>query len=479
MSSEITVVFADKCVERRRAILQKLPAWIATLECDSIPTLLRVVMNTEAAIIVVGSLGDEPASSIKAAHLVRGIQTNARVVIIADVSSESMAIEALRAGVYEYLKEPVSPTEVAEVISRAIGFSEEPNDGFDELVGSSAPIQEVKNLIRKIAPLNSTVLITGESGVGKEVVARLIHKYSSRVKAPFVSVNCAAIPDSLIESELFGHERGAFTGAVGRQGGQMQRADRGTLFLDEIGDMSQLAQAKVLRALEQREVKPLGGSRTIPIDIRLITATNQDLNRLVAESRFRSDLYYRLDINRIHLPSLRERAEDIPVLAVHFVRMLNRAYGRRLMGLTPAALQTLARHQWPGNVRQLRNVIEGAAAICASDRISDMDLRALRSFSSSAPPALVRTTAVAADSTKRFKPEKDILLNALQTTHWNMTRTAELLHWSRSTLYRNMARYKIERPEEQTAPNSQACAEDEQDLHHGPSSDRRYQTQVA
>jgi two-component system response regulator HydG/two-component system response regulator AtoC len=261
-------------------------------------------------------------------------------------------------------------------------------------------------------------------------------------------VNCAALPDSLIESELFGHERGAFTGAITRQIGQMKNAHGGTLFLDEIGDMSMVAQSKMLRALEQHEIQPLGSTRPIPVDIRLIAATHQDLDRLVAEARFRSDLYYRLDVSRIHLPPVRERKDDIPVLAVHFVRMMNRVYGRKLFGLTPAALQTLARHDWPGNVRQLRNVIEAAAAVADSDWITDGNLRALHSFSVSGSPPM-RTASAPVIPTRQVKLGKDALLEALEATHWNMTRTAEMLKWSRSTLYRNVARHKIERHGEQ------------------------------
>jgi DNA-binding NtrC family response regulator len=333
---------------------------------------------------------------------------------------------------------------IAEAVSRAVPLLDDVSDGFEALVGVSESIQEIKGLILKIAPSNSSVLITGESGTGKEIAARLVHQHSRRAQAPFVCVNCAALPDSLVESELFGHERGAFTGAVTRQIGQMKNADRGTLFLDEIGDMSGVAQSKLLRALEQHEIQPLGSARPIPVDVRLITATHRELERLVAEEKFRSDLYYRLDVSRIHLPPLRDRAMDIPVLAMHFVRIMNRVYGRQLLGLTPAALQTLARHDWPGNVRQLRNVIEAAAAICESDWISDCDIRAMHSFSISGPPR-VRTIAAAVISTKQLKLGKDALLEALEATHWNMTRTAELLRWSRSTLYRNVARHHIER----------------------------------
>jgi two-component system response regulator HydG/two-component system response regulator AtoC len=320
---------------------------------------------------------------------------------------------------------------------------EEANTGFESLVGTSQPIREIKERILKIAPLSSTVLITGESGTGKEIVARLIHQHSLRSRGSFVCVNCAAIPESLIESELFGHERGAFTGAVSRQSGQIKNADHGTLFLDEIGDMSLLAQSKMLRALEQHEIQPVGGSRPVPVDIRLISATHRELERLIAEEKFRGDLFYRLDVSRIHMPPLRERPADIPVLAAHFLSEVNRANGRQMEGFTPTAMRTLTGHNWPGNVRQLRNVIEAAAAICNSNWISDNDLRALHSFSVSGPHAFKR--AAIPIPTRKVKPNKDALLETLESTQWNITKTAELLRWSRSTLYRELAKHKIDR----------------------------------
>jgi two-component system response regulator HydG/two-component system response regulator AtoC len=439
----MTIVIADASVRRRQAVAELLTVNARILECGDSVTLLQAMVGATPEAVVIGTIGNGPSEVVEAAHFVRKLQPAAKVIVVADVSSEAIAIGALRAGVFEYLKAPVDPFEVAEAVFRALPSHNDVNDGFEELIGVSESIREIKGFIQKIAPLNTSVLLTGESGTGKEIVARLIHQHSRRAQAPFVCVNCAALPDSLVESELFGHERGAFTGAVTRQNGQMKNADRGTLFLDEIGDMSAVAQSKMLRALEQREIQPLGSGRPIAVDVRLIAATHRDLDALVADGKFRSDLYYRLDVSRIHLPPLRERVEDIPVLAVHFVRMMNRVYGRQLLGLTPHALQTLARHDWPGNVRQLKNVIEAAAALATSDWISEGDLRALHSFSVSGPP--VRTRAAAVIATKQVKPGRDELLEALEATHWNMTKTAEMLKWSRSTIYRKVARYQIQR----------------------------------
>jgi DNA-binding NtrC family response regulator len=422
-----------------------MPARADIRECENIKDLTRVLSDTIPAVVVSGSLGNQTWDAINAAHLVRETHPETKVVFIADSSSEEVAIGALRAGVAEYLKGPVDALEIAEAITRVLPSLREPGDDFEELVGSSPEIRDIKLLIGRIAPLTGSVLITGESGSGKEVVARLIHSHSVRAKSPFVCVNCAAVPDSLFESELFGHEKGAFTGAVCRQAGQMRLADGGTLFLDEIGDMTALAQSKMLRALEQREVQPLGAARPIPVDIRLITATNRDLETLVAAGKFRADLFYRLDVTRIHLPPLRERRSDIPALAMHFIREMNKKYGRPIEGLTPAALTRLTDHDWPGNIRQLRNTIESAAVICESSRISDSDLRTFRSRATSAS-LTVKTVSAAAPPTKPVQPRKDALLEALEATHWNMTRTAELLKWSRSTVYRQLSKYQIERP---------------------------------
>jgi len=441
-----TIVVGDGNIERRRALPEALRQKADVRICEDVAALLRTVLDTTPPVIVIGDLGNGPIETLEAAHLVKDIHPAGKVIIIADFSSEAVAIGALRAGVFEYLKAPVTPLEIAEAVTRAMPPPETAPDGFESLVGASDHMRQIKGLIQRIAPLNCTVLITGESGTGKEIVARLVHQHSLRARSALVSVNCAGIPDTLIESELFGHERGAFTGAVARQNGQMRNADRGTLFLDEIGDMSPLAQSKILRALEQREIQPLGSSVPVRVDIRLLAATHRDLDALVAEDRFRSDLYYRLDVTRIHLPPLREHLGDVPALAAHFIREVNRSSAHRIEGFTPAALDRLANFHWPGNVRQFRNVIEAAAAACQSDRISEHDLRVLRS--SSTPSALpLRITSASSIPITRLRTEKDALLHALESTQWNMTKTAELLSWSRSTLYRQVAKYKIRRYE--------------------------------
>jgi transcriptional regulator with PAS, ATPase and Fis domain len=299
------------------------------------------------------------------------------------------------------------------------------------LLGRSDSMQRVNELIQRIAQSDSTVLVTGETGTGKELAAQAIHRLSPRHKNAFVCVNCTAIPDTLLESELFGFEKGAFTGAAARQDGKLKQANHGTVFLDEIGDMSSLAQAKVLRAIESREIQPLGGTAAVNVDLRIVAATHRDLELLVNEQKFRNDLFFRLNVVPLRMPALRERREDIAVLVQHFIQELNVRYGRRVDGVTPAGIRMLTNHEWPGNVRQLRNIVEGAFVVCNSSWITTSDLRWLHW---SAGPAVEHVPAV---------PEPDRLLTALQATRWNKSKTAQLLRWSRMTVYRKIAKYQL------------------------------------
>jgi len=302
------------------------------------------------------------------------------------------------------------------------------------MVGQSARIRDIKAYIAKLAATDCSVLITGETGTGKELVAQLVHASSQRRRKPFVCINCAAIPDTLVESELFGYERGAFTGAHGLYEGQLKLADAGTVFFDEIGDMSSHAQAKILRVMESPEIHRLGGRRGIPLDIRVIAATNQDLDRLVADGKFRRDLYFRLNVARIHLPPLRERREDILFLIDHFIGELNRRYGMEVEGFTDDALEILFGYDWPGNIRELKNLLEAVFLGCPPRRISRVEL----------PEPLRQRTAT---SDERPAEELDRLLVALHSTNWNKSRAAKQLEWCRMTLYRKMAKYHLMTPE--------------------------------
>jgi two-component system response regulator HydG/two-component system response regulator AtoC len=300
------------------------------------------------------------------------------------------------------------------------------------MIGESRVMREVRSYVERVARTDSNVLITGETGVGKELVAEMIHARSPRSGKPCVAINCAAIPDTLLESELFGFERGAFTGADRCREGTLKSADGGSVFFDEIGDMGLVAQAKILRAIEAREVRRLGGGSRVPLDVRVISATNQDLERLVAEGRFRKDLYYRLKVACIDLPPLRERLDDLDLLFAHYIDCFNRQYGRQVEGFTPEALAQLRCYDWPGNIRELKNLVEAMFVNLDGQRITHFDLpEAFRNRLAAPPDASVS--------------ERERLVEALFVTRWNKSKAAEALKWSRMTLYRKLAKYHVVR----------------------------------
>jgi transcriptional regulator with PAS, ATPase and Fis domain len=303
----------------------------------------------------------------------------------------------------------------------------------DSLVGSSSAMSELRAYIRKVARSDAIVLITGDTGTGKERVAESIHAESLRRHKPFVCVNCAAIPDSLLESELFGYDRGAFTGAQGSYPGKLRAASGGTVFLDEIGEMSLLAQAKILRVLESHEVFPLGALRMTTVDVRFIAATNQELEPLVAEGRFRRDLFYRLNVGRVLLRPLKDHVEDIPELIEHYVNRFNEHYHSHVHRPTQTLLDCLMRYDWPGNVRELRNLVEAMFIDPPEGPVSLEDL----------PESFRR---IFARYTVTALPERERMVSALYDANWNKSRAAEQLNWSRMTLYRKLRKYRIDLP---------------------------------
>jgi len=345
-------------------------------------------------------------------------------------TSEELAIQAMRLRVTDLFRQPDCEALLNAVQRHLEDSTNPPAEGLAAiLVGSSPTVKRTRDYLTKVAATDSNVLIMGETGTGKELAAQAVHKHSARAAAPFVAVNCAAIPDSLFESELFGYERGAFTGAHARHEGKLTQANGGTVFLDEIGDMSPYAQAKLLRAVEDRRVERLGGNGGINVDVGVVAATNQPLERMVADGRFRRDLYFRLGVTRITLPPLRERLEDLASLAAHFLKQLNRAMGRNLTRFAPDAAALLAQYEWPGNVREFRNLIEAVAVEKYTGEIASRDLpewfTALVGASSAVPA------------------ERDRILNALESSRWNKSKAASRLRWSRMTLYRKMALHSI------------------------------------
>jgi two-component system nitrogen regulation response regulator NtrX len=315
-------------------------------------------------------------------------------------------------------------------------------------------LKQVMASVARAAPTNATVLITGESGVGKELVARTIHRNSLRSRERFIQVNCAAIPEELIESELFGHEKGSFTGATEKQVGKFELADRGTIFLDEVGDMSAKTQAKVLRVLQEGEVERLGSARTIKVDVRVIAATNKNLEEEIEKGRFREDLYFRLAVIPIHVPPLRERPEDVPSLVRHYIEYFSRENNTRPKRVSQAALDVLARYRWKGNIRELRNTVERMIIMTAGDTIDVADLpETVRNPSATTPgggaaspkPASADADAAKAGTLREFKEnaERAFLVGKLRENSWNISKTAEVIGTPRSNLYKKLEQYQI------------------------------------
>ncbi len=375
------------------------------------------------------------------------------VVMISGHGTVATAVEATKLGAFDFIEKPLATERILLAIRNALGFSRLRDENQSlaraidlrhDMVGSSPVLRGVLETVRRAAPTSATVLIRGESGVGKELVARMIHRNSLRARERFVQVNCAAIPDDLIESELFGHEKGSFTGATDKQVGKFELADRGTIFLDEVGDMSMKTQAKVLRVLQEGEVERLGSSRTLKVDVRVIAATNKHLEEEIEKGLFREDLFFRLSVIPIFVPPLRERADDIPALVGHFAEQFTRENNFRAKRFTPEALAALQRGRWKGNVRELRNAIERVIIMTPGDVVTAADLpEPVRAE----PPvaALPEDRGERPGTLREFKEnaERAFLLEKLRENDWNISKTAETIGSPRSNLYTKLEQYNI------------------------------------
>ena len=395
----------------------------------------------------------------------RGMNDSLPVVIVSAHGTAATALEAGRLGAFRFIEKPLSQEYVLDAVREGVELGQLRRENRQlkselgarhQLVGDSAPLKHIMDQVRRAAPTGATVLILGESGVGKELIARAIHRNSLRAKERFVQVNCAAIPEELIESELFGHERGAFTGATEKQIGKFEMADGGTIFLDEVADMSAKTQAKVLRVLQEGEVERLGSSKTIKVDVRVIAATNKDLEEEIAENRFREDLYFRLSVIPISVPSLRDRTEDIPALVQYFVAQFSRDNNRRPARFSPGALEALKQARWRGNVRELRNVIERLMIMSDHDVIEADAVRAvvrpeMRAAPSAAPSSSPAPSSGDGPATLReFKEraERAYLVEKLREFNWNISKTAEVIDTPRSNLYKKLEQYGIKQETE-------------------------------
>jgi two-component system response regulator AtoC len=406
------------------------------------PVDVRAVEQVLPALVVLGpGAADRPG----APELVRTLtarQPDLPVLLVSTRDAAAPAVAALRAGAVDYVVLGDGMAEVTSAVARLAGAEERgarrpasgagrnPGEALAGLVGRSPAIEQVRELVRTAARTEAHVLIEGETGTGKELVARAVHALGRRAAGPFVPVNCAAVPETLAESEFFGHTRGAFTGAVQERPGVLQLADRGTLFLDEVEDLPLALQAKLLRVVQDREVKPVGASSVRRVDIRIVAASNRDLWRMVEAGEFRRDLYYRLRVLGIQLPPLRQRREDLPLLIEHFIGRFNRAHGTRFLSPSPAALRPLLEHPWPGNVRELENVLESLLILASANGADPAELLGRRD---------VPAAGLVVD-------ERTRIVRVLDEHRWNRQRAAAALGISRVTLWRRMERHGIRDP---------------------------------
>jgi len=418
-----------------------------TVTASSGEEAIKVLQETLPDLVLLdiwmsGIDGIQTLQEIKAMH------SDLPVIMISGHANIESAIKATKMGAYDLLEKPLSLDKVLLSVQRALEKKklEIENRALREnlfrrwkLVGESQKMKQLEEQIRMAAASNSRVLILGESGSGKELVAHLLHDHSPRTNGLFVEVNCAAIPQELIESELFGHEKGSFTGAFERKKGKFELADKGTLFLDEIGDMSLQTQAKVLRVIETQEFQRVGGNKNIKVDVRIISATNKDLAEEVKKGNFREDLFFRLNVIPIKVPALRERLEDIPLLVDHFLDILALEYGQQKKSISPEALSTLQKHTWPGNIRELRNVLERLVIMTPAKVIPHVDILA-----SETPRSDYFGFTTLKDARDAF--EKEFIARKLKENSWNVSKTAEVLGIERSNLHRKLKAYEIKVP---------------------------------
>jgi nitrogen regulation protein NR(I) len=406
---------------------------------------------------------------------IKSIDPKSLVIIMTAYGTTETAIEAMKYGAFDYILKPFPIPQMKGLIEKALSLRRlmkrevtyasvevAGEDEREQIIGSSAKMQEIYKMIGQVAPSDVTVLLRGESGTGKELIARAIYHHSLRANQPFLPVNCAAIPDTLLESELFGHEKGAFTGATSRRIGKLEQCQGGTIFLDEIGDMSLSTQAKLLRVLQERSFERLGGTETIKVDIRFIVATNKDLEEAISSGKFREDFYYRLNVVSIKIPLLRERKEDIPDLVSYFLKKFNGELKKRIIGITLTAMEKITTYEWPGNVRQLENVLKRAMVLCQGEWISedqlllekawerreaqeDLGKKPIEDLLDILFEELSKGTAIQQDLDMISTIERELIVRALQKTKGNQVQAAQLLGINRSTLRGKMERYHIKK----------------------------------
>ncbi|MCF8129616.1 MAG: sigma-54 dependent transcriptional regulator [Deltaproteobacteria bacterium] len=439
-------------VDDEAAIRESLKDWLmedgysVTLAVDGKDAIALV--ETFQYDVILLDLKMPGMDGLEAMRHIKEISPDSEVLMMTAYASVDTAVQAMKEGAFDYLVKPFDPEEVELQIKKIVAHREmrlenimlrkrlEEQYQYDEIIGKSQAMQEIFDLIDRVAPSDSTVLITGESGTGKELIAQALHGNSERCFMPFVAINCGSLPDSLLESELFGYEKGAFTGADHAKRGRFEMAQGGTILLDEIGDISLKTQVDLLRVLQQKEISRLGSESAIHVDVRILAATNRDLKASIAKGDFREDLFYRLNVISIHVPPLRQRKEDIPLLAKAFIKQQCMEMNKEIVKISPGAMRQLMDYHWPGNVRELENIIERAIVIGSGNEITTGDL------------PLSRSDGSVSDSPKSLKAmEKAHILRILAQTQWNISKAARELDIDRQTLYNKMNKYAIKKGE--------------------------------
>jgi DNA-binding NtrC family response regulator len=450
------VLVAEDDAAQRLGLQQLLKSWGYAVEVasDGRQALEKIALDRPAIVLT-----DMVMPGLGGMDLLKALKgqddTDITVVLLTAQGSVETAVEAIKQGAYDYLTKPVDPQRLRIVLDqvaqrndtlrevRALRRQLQERGTFGRLVGASLEMRKIYQVVEQAAPTSASVLVHGESGTGKELVAQTLHQLSPRASQPFIPLNCAAIPDTLLESELFGHEKGAFTGAIARRAGAFELANKGTLFLDEIAEMTPVTQVKLLRVLQERSFRALGATREQHVDIRVVAATNVDPQEAVKQGRLREDLFYRLNVFAIELPPLRDRKDDIPLLAQAFIREFNERNGKNVAGVSDAAMRVLEHYHWPGNVRELRNAMERATIVAKGPFIEPADLPPAPADNATAPVA--GATGGLTPGTTVEEAERQLIDITLQHTGGNKTRAAELLGISLKTLHNKLNRLKEER----------------------------------
>jgi two-component system, NtrC family, response regulator HydG len=453
MKEKQTILVVDDDSAHRAMLLTLLSGWgYAVVDVDDGEAAIREVQERPFDLILM-DIRMIKVSGLEALAAIKDFNPAIPIIIMTAYASVETAVNALKKGAYDYLTKPLDFTELRYAMERAMEhhylreenrlLRETLNGRFDKrnLIGRSQAMVKLLETVAQVAPSDATILITGESGTGKEMIAGAVHFNSPRKEGPFVKINCAAITETLLEAELFGHEKGAFTGADRRKEGKFRQADGGSLFLDEVSEMSPAMQVKLLRVLQEREIVRVGGNETIRIDVRLIAATNRDLIKDVETGRFREDLYYRLNVVTLNVPPLRERAEDVPLIAQHYLRLFSEKNNKSIKGFTPQAMDKLLKYVWPGNVRELVNAVERGVVLSRSSYLDEDELLLLRDKTPTNDLSKPEMDASAGSSLEEV--EKDTILKILKLAGGNKSEAARRLDITRRTLHKKLKKYGL------------------------------------